>query len=188
MRADMLARLRHVMSGNFAADASGDDITVTPPATPKKPRVTPVTPVTPKIDEKGKESAEVCAASLVCHLEGRADAIEERAGLAAERVPPVYLDAWARLNCHKPFAVSEAEWRQALDDGGRFLDAWGEEAAAMQWTPGQLFDAAAGLVWRLAGERVEAIGEDRIRLSDGRTIMHRTLAKQVDADREAILR
>ena len=33
--------------------------------------------------------------------EGTADAIEERAGLAADSVPPAYLDAWARLNCQK---------------------------------------------------------------------------------------
>jgi hypothetical protein len=52
-----------------------------------------------------------------------AAALEERAGLAADRVPPVYLDAWARLNCQKPASVSQAEWRLALDDGGRFLDA-----------------------------------------------------------------
>jgi hypothetical protein len=36
-------------------------------------------------------------------------AIEERAGLAADGVPAVYLDAWARLNCQKPFDVSEAD-------------------------------------------------------------------------------
>ena len=101
---------------------------------------------------------------------GTVDAIEERAGLAADRVPFVYLDAWARLNCQKPASVSETEWRLALDDGGRFLDAWGGEAAEAGWTPGELFDVTAGLVWRLAGERVEAIGADHVRLSDGRMI------------------
>ena len=97
-------------------------------------------------------------------------AIEERAGLAADRVPPVYLDAWARLNCQKPACVSEDEWRLALDDGGHFLDAWGSDAAAMGWMPGALFDVTAGLIWRLAGERVQAPGPDHARLSDGRTI------------------
>jgi hypothetical protein len=99
-----------------------------------------------------------------------AGAIEERAGLAADRVPPIYLDAWARLNCQKPASVSEAEWRLALDDSGRFLDAWGSEAADMRWTPGEVFDVTAGLVWRLGGERVGAIGADHVRLRDGRTI------------------
>jgi len=102
-----------------------------------------------------------------------ADAIAERAALAADCVPAVYLDAWARMNCQKPFNVSDDEWRRALDDGGRFLDAWGCDAAEMGWTPGELFDVTAGLAWRLAGARVEAIGADRARLSDGRTIMRR---------------
>jgi hypothetical protein len=39
--------------------------------------------------------------------------IEERAGLAADLVPTVYLDAWARLNCQKPASASESEWRLA---------------------------------------------------------------------------
>ena len=104
------------------------------------------------------------------------NAIEERAGIAADRVPALYIDAWARLNYQKPFAVSDAEWRLALDDGGRFLDAWGEYATALGWTPGELFDVPregrlGGLVWRLAGERVEALGPAHVRLGDGRTIM-----------------
>ena len=38
---------------------------------------------------------------------------------------------------------------------------------------GELFDVTAGLVWRLAGERAEAIGADHVRLRDGRAIMRR---------------
>jgi hypothetical protein len=103
------------------------------------------------------------------------DAIEERAGLAADRVPPAYLDAWARLNHQKPSSVSEAEWRLALDDGGRFLGACGADAAAMRWTAGELFDVPrdgrpGGLVWQLKGERVGTLGEDRARLTHGRMI------------------
>ena len=64
---------------------------------------------------------------------GTDDAIEERAGLAADRVPRAYLDAWARLNHRKPARVSEAEWRRALDDGGRFLDASRPEARWQIW-------------------------------------------------------
>jgi hypothetical protein len=64
------------------------------------------------------------------------DAIEERSGLAADRVPSVYLDAWARLNCQKPARVSESEWRLALDNGGLFLDAWGWGASRLAETSG----------------------------------------------------
>ena len=58
---------------------------------------------------------------------------------------------------------------------GCFLDAWGADAAAMRWTAGELFDVPrngrpGGLVWQLKGERVDALGEDRVRLADGRTI------------------
>jgi hypothetical protein len=96
--------------------------------------------------------------------------MEERAGLAADRVPAVFLYVWSPVNHQKPCAVSEAEWRLALDDGGLFLDQWGAEAAALGWTPGDLFDVRAGLVWWLGGARVEALGADHVRLGDGRTL------------------
>jgi hypothetical protein len=97
-------------------------------------------------------------------------AVEERAALAADRVPAIYLDAWARLNCDKPLRMSEAEWRLALDEGGRFLDAWGERVAEVGWTSENLFSPASGLLWRLNGATVETLGADHLRLNDGRTI------------------
>jgi hypothetical protein len=98
-------------------------------------------------------------------------AIEERAGLCADRVPAVYLDAWARLNHEKPARVSDGEWRIALNSGGRFLDDWGSEAAELGWRPGELFNTRAGLIWRLASRNVKAITADRVQLSDGRTVL-----------------
>jgi hypothetical protein len=103
------------------------------------------------------------------------NAIEERAALAADSVPACYLDAWARLQCQRPLYATEKAWRRAIDDAGRFLDAWGPDAATMRWTVGELFDAPrdgrpGGLIWQLTGERVRALGEDRAQLSDGRTI------------------
>jgi hypothetical protein len=96
--------------------------------------------------------------------------IEERAGLAADRVPPDYLDAWARLNCQKPEGVSDEDWRQALDDGGRFLDQFGNEAVELGWTRHELFDVTAGVVWRLAGEPALGAGTYRVILPQGRSI------------------
>lgn len=62
-------------------------------------------------------------------------AIEERAGISSDRVPPCYLDDWAKLNHQKPARASEAEWRLALDDGGRFLiDGDGKR---LNWTGGR---------------------------------------------------
>jgi hypothetical protein len=106
---------------------------------------------------------------------GTGDEIDERAALAANRVPDCYLDAWARLNHQKPVATSDAQWSRALDDAGRFLDDWGAEAAAMQWSAGELVDIPregqlGGIVWQLKGERVDALGADHVRLNDGRVI------------------
>jgi hypothetical protein len=80
------------------------------------------------------------------------------------------VDAWARLNCRKPARISEAEWRLALEAGGRFLDAWGSEATELRWTAGEKFNASTGLVWRLHGACVEALGLDGARLSDRRVV------------------
>jgi hypothetical protein len=103
------------------------------------------------------------------------DAIEERAALISETCPEPYADSFARLNHQKPMTVSDAQWSRALDDAGRFLDDWGAEAAAMQWSAGELFDIPregkpGGILWQLKGDRVEALGADHARLGDERTI------------------
>ena len=70
-------------------------------------------------------------------------AIEERAGLATDRIPPCYLDDWSTLNHQKPARVSDAVWRLALDDGGRFLDRWGRRAVELDWRSAEFFAARA---------------------------------------------
>ena len=199
MRANALAALLAVMRGHPVAEAPVTPATrVTPPVLPatepvtarrsverlpvpsaaglqvEPPRVTGVTAVTGQIGQGANDDCPPAGPSATAFAEPDADAIEERGGLAADSVPPVYLDAWARLNCQKPASVSVAEWWQALDDGGRFLDAFGAEAAELGWTPSELFGVPAGLTWQLAGERVEAIGEDRVRLSNGRAVARLT--------------
>ena len=100
-------------------------------------------------------------------------AIEECAALCADWVPAPYLDKWARLNYQKPSRVSDAQWRRALDDGGRFFDAWGSLAAEWGWNIAELFDVPShsqfgGLFWFIEGATVEAFGPDHARLSDDR--------------------
>jgi hypothetical protein len=109
-------------------------------------------------------------------LRDNASAIEERAALAANSVPACYLVAWARLQCQRPLYATDEAWRRAIEDVGRFLDGRGADAETMQWTAGELFDVprdgrAGGLAWQLKGELVDALGEDRARLADGRTIL-----------------
>ncbi|PPQ26643.1 hypothetical protein CCR94_22015 [Rhodoblastus sphagnicola] len=108
------------------------------------------------------------------------DAIEERAAFCAGIVPPEYLDTWARLNQQKPLRVSDEEWSGALDDGGRFFDAWGALAAEWGWTVAELFDVPrqgerGGLLWLIEGAKVEAFGPDHASLDDGRLFDRETI-------------
>jgi hypothetical protein len=102
-------------------------------------------------------------------------AIEERAALAADQVPACYLSAWASLQSRGP---SQSIWTRG--DGrsmtaGLFLDASGADAAAMAWSANELFDVPragrpGGLLWRLSGGRVQTLGKESARLTDGRMI------------------
>jgi hypothetical protein len=94
--------------------------------------------------------------------------IEERAALAADGVPADYLFAWAHLQCRQPPSVEVDSWRRAINDGGLFLDAWGEQAAELGWTAGELFDEPGGLVRPIAGTSVAALGPDHVQMNDGR--------------------
>ena len=137
----------------------------------KPEQLRPLRPLRAKSDKAEKEGGEPVAAAL----DPVADAIEERRALIADTCPAPYADVFARLNHQKPLAVSVEQWERAANDAGLFLDAWGTLAEEMQWTAGDLFDVpregrAGGLVWRLGGERVEALGPDHARLADGRTI------------------
>jgi hypothetical protein len=139
------------------------------PQEPQSGRASPGAPIPmrqPQEQQQPRRSAGTIA---------EADLIEERAAIVSETCPAPYVDTFARLNHQKPFATLVMDWERAVDDGGLFLDAWGALAAELQWTGGDLFDVprdrgAGGVVWQLKGERVEAIGHDHVRLSDGRTI------------------
>lgn len=100
--------------------------------------------------------------------------IEERKAMAAGSCPEQFLDAYSRLQCQRPLSISDANWRQAIDDAGRLLDQWGSLAVEFQWTPRELFDLPGqdthgGLVWWLRGEQVEALGPRFARTKSGRT-------------------
>jgi hypothetical protein len=61
------------------------------------------------------------------------------------------------------------------DDAGVFVDGWGADAATMAWSANELFDVPragrpGGLLWRLRGGRVQTLGKESARLTDGRMI------------------
>jgi len=174
MKAEALASLCRVMGAGLAPVTPARGVTKGDLLRPKSPVLRPLRPLRLEIEERAKCDDEGAAA--LDDAGPDAVAVEERAGLASDRIPAVFLDVWARLNCQKPARVSEADWRLALNDGGLFLDTWGNDATALQWTPGALFDVASGLIWRLGGGRVEALGADHARLGDGRTIMRSDVA------------
>jgi hypothetical protein len=108
---------------------------------------------TPQTDKSDKRASVSFVSDQGSHVCGDEAAIEERGGLAAGRVPAAYLDAWARLQCQRPLSVAEDECRQAIEDAGRFLDAWGADAATMRWTAAELFDVprnspSGDLIWQ----------------------------------------
>jgi hypothetical protein len=146
-----------------------------------KPQPDKLTKLTKGAGERPKQSFVGFVSSHGGSFLGRddeADAIEERAALAADCVPACYLDVWARFQCQRPLLVAEGDWRRAIDGAGLFLDAWSGDAAAMQWGAGELFDAPregrpGGLMWQLNGERVAALGADHARMASGRTIEQR---------------
>ena len=54
----------------------------------------------------------------------RAALIEFGAG-----VPRTWAECFASLDCMPMAGFSEDQWRQIIDDGGLFLDAWGVKAS-----------------------------------------------------------
>jgi hypothetical protein len=87
----------------------------------------------------------------------------------------VFATAFTALERRRPDYVEPERWHQAVDDGRRFLDQWGNQSAALGWTAKELFglhtpptnphpsyDRLAryddrGLVWVLEGKPVVAM-------------------------------
>jgi len=84
---------------------------------------------------------------------------------------------FAHLQLKPPAMVDVARWRQCVEDGKRFLAAWGEQAEALGWDARDLFGLHAppekphpsynrlsrydgtGLIWLLEGRPVVALTE-----------------------------
>lgn len=98
----------------------------------------------------------------------------ERAAVASSKAGPVPLEwreGFASLQvAQMPRGFDRATWAQVIDDGGRFLDAWGPQAAALGWTGREVFgvdpgapinrDENKGLVMLLQGRPVVALTAD----------------------------
>ena len=179
MRAELAARLRRTMRGETIAEngvTGVSGVTARSGLRPKPPELRQLRRLRLENANGEKSAKEGVSSPVTAPLADDLAAIEERAALAADSVPACYLDAWARLQCQRPFSIDLDAWRRAIDDAGLFLDAWGADAAAMGWSAGELFDVPragrpGGLVWQLEGERVDALGADHVRLTDGGAIL-----------------
>jgi hypothetical protein len=86
-------------------------------------------------------------------------------------------EAFALLQARCPDEVSFERWSQVINDGGRFLDDWGDEAERRGWPASELFDMDAnaplprygrtGLCWLLQGKLVTVINEKAATLGGG---------------------
>lgn len=96
--------------------------------------------------------------------------------------PRGWAEAFATLDRARPVdGYSVAQWRQLIDDGGRFLDEWGAEAARLGWRAVDAFGVIrslgtdmrprdevgqrSGLVPLISGGRVTGIGPDLARIT-----------------------
>ncbi|MGE0109153.1 MAG: hypothetical protein AB7S81_05230 [Bdellovibrionales bacterium] len=112
------------------------------------------------------------------------ESYDERAAIIqANGIPKEWAEGFALLcTMERPAAFAPERWRQLVDDGGYFLDAWGRQAAALGWRAVDVFgvnpDApewrydSMGLVSCLHGRHVVAIAENtaRIDCEDGASL------------------
>jgi len=96
--------------------------------------------------------------------------VDERQAMAEIEggIPALYSAGFARMQLTPPSGLSVPRWLQAVDDAGRFLDAFGHQAQAMGWRAEDLF-RCGGVIQTLQGAHVTNITPTSAVLSDGRT-------------------
>jgi hypothetical protein len=112
--------------------------------------------------------------------------------ISAKRAPP-YQMVFDTLERRCPDLIEPDRWRQAVEDGRRFLAAWGDQAHALGWTAQELFGLCpipanprpffdrlsrydlTGLIWLLRGRPVVSLTTDSaaIRTVSGGAVVYR---------------
>ena len=155
---ELCAIMRGVPGGTPGTPGTTRVLTLSEPGTRARPPGTPM----------GKRSP-LFQVFQVFQVEHDEFAEAERAAIAVVdgRVPAAYADAWAAFQIRKPGQASAGDWYRAVDDAGRFLDAWAELALDFGWRPSDVF-GPSGLAWFCAGERIRALGPDNTITTIGR--------------------
>lgn len=103
-----------------------------------------------------------------------------------------FSDALAELEARCPDYVQPERWQQCVADGRQFLATWGDRAAALGWSPSELFGLhqvpaqpaatyqrlsrydATGLIWLLQGRPVVALTKDKAAIQcNGAAVVYR---------------
>lgn len=166
MRADVLERLSAIARGEIASVPGGTHGTrgTTRVLTASLHGTLAGTPGT----LKGQKS-QLFRVFQAFQVEHNEFAEAERAAIAVVdgQVPTAYADAWAAFQIRKPGDASAGDWYRAVDDAGRFLDAWAALALDFGWRPTDIF-GPLGLAWFCTGERVRALGPGNAITASGR--------------------
>ena len=187
MRADVLARLRAIARGEIPPVPGGTHGThgTTRICTPPKSGTGDVVLEHARVNgafgrtrfgtSKDRKSP-LFRVFQVFQVEHDEFAEAERAAIAIVdgRLPTAYADAWAVFQIRKPGNASAGEWYRAVDDAGRFLDAWAGIALDFGWRPHDIF-GLRGLAWFCAGERIRALGPDSAIAASGRIFTRQPL-------------
>ncbi len=126
--------------------------------------------------------------------DSNADSFEERAALVeyGAGVPHDWADGFARLAVMpRPAAYSPDRWHQIIDDAGRFLDCWAEDAARLGWDAASVFGVGStaseartdqkGVVALIRGWKVTGVAVDRVTVRNPKTDNTLSIYRRADA-------
>lgn len=117
--------------------------------------------------------------SFETDFEERAAVVEYQAG-----VPREWVEGYSRLQCLPPPPdISPKRWQQIIDDGGRFLDQWADQANRLGWTTLEVF----GISLRAPEQRLDMRGLVPA-LGGHRIIMLTAVAATIEVQRNRQLR
>ena len=75
-----------------------------------------------------------------------------------EQIPAAFKIPWARFQSTSWPDIDLNRRDELIADAGLFLDAWAKDADGSDWSASDLFDRPSGLIWRLKGRKVAALG------------------------------
>jgi hypothetical protein len=83
------------------------------------------------------KNSKITTTAYAQNLQNQPDGVGARLTIIAEGLR--YRRVFAHLQVRPPAYVEEPRWRQAVEDGKRFLRQWGSQAQALNWSARDLF-------------------------------------------------